>query len=74
MYIRTYFTAMKVSLKILRAQYVCKQIVYVLGLRCWGLEEIRQMYHGYSSKGGAVGGGVQWMGVVSYNDTAYNIM
>ena len=29
---------------------------------------------GYSSKGGAVGGGVQRMGVVLYNDTVYNTM
>ena len=36
---------MKVSLKISRAQYAWKQTVfYVLGLRCWGLDGIRQMY------------------------------
>ena len=29
---------------------------------------------GYSSKGGAVGGGVQWMGVVLYNKLVYNIV
>ena len=29
---------------------------------------------GYSAEGGAVGGGVQWMGVVLYSKTAYNIM
>ena len=28
---------------------------------------------GYSSKGGAFGGGVQWMGVISYYKTTYNI-
>ena len=29
---------------------------------------------GYSSKGGAVGGGVQWMGVVLSSKIAYDIM
>ena len=28
--------------------------------------------HGYSLQGGAVGGGVQWIGVVSYSKIVYN--
>ena len=30
--------------------------------------------NGYSLQGGVVGGGVQWMGVVLYGKTAYNII
>ena len=29
---------------------------------------------GYSAEGGAVGGGVQWIGVASYNKLVYNII
>ena len=30
--------------------------------------------NGYSLQGGAVGGGMQWIGVVSYNKLVYNII
>ena len=37
-------------------------------------QELSELLNGYSLQGGAVGGGVQWMGAALYNKTAYNIM
>ena len=39
-----------------------------------GLSQLCPPVSGYSAEGGAVGGGLQWMGVVLHNTTAYNTM
>ena len=45
--------------------------IYVTCLRSIGVLPVCLGIH---QRGGAVGGWVQWMGVVLYNKTAYNIM
>ena len=51
--------------RLLKVNYVCDKD----NLRALEFSSV-----GYSLQGGCSGSGVQWMGVVSYSKTAYNIM